>query len=339
MQNTITSQLYRRFIFSGVAICFILLVGTTGYWFIGARGVSLVDCLYMTVITITTIGYGEIIDLSGNPGGRIFTMFIALSGIGVITYTLSNFTAFIIEGELNEAFRRKKMEKVIQKFRNHYIVCGIDREGFHIVSELFQTKRPHVVVDIDRKNIEKILEAFHDKVYVEGDATDNDTLIDAGIVHAKGLFAATGDDNQNLVICLTARQLNPNIRIVARCDDFKNVSKMKKAGADAVVSPTFIGGLRIASEMIRPTAVSFLDIMLRDKEKNLRIEEMPVHETSAGRSVSELEIKKHPNTLLVAIKTPKDWKFNPPDDYIVEAEDTLIVMTTPDDRDEMGKKL
>lgn len=339
MQNTITTQLYRRFIFSGVAICLILVAGTVGYWFIGARGVSLVDCLYMTVITITTIGYGEIIDLTGNPGGRIFTMVIALSGIGVITYTLSNFTAFIIEGELNEAFRRKKMEKMIKKFRDHYIVCGIDGEGYHIVSELYQTKRPHVIVDIDRKNIEKILEAFHDKVYVEGDATDNDTLIGAGIAHAKGLFAATGDDNQNLVICLTARQLNPNIRIAARCNDFKNIEKMKRAGADAVISPTFIGGLRIASEMIRPTVVSFLDIMLRDKDRNLRIEEVPVLETSAGKTISALELKKHLNTLLMAVKTPDDWKFNPPDDYIVRGEDTLIVMTTPEDMIELGKGL
>lgn len=337
MSNNISSEIYKKFLWAGISLVFVLVIGTVGYWFVGRGQYSLMDCLYMTVITIATIGYGEIIDMSGNPAGRGFTIFIALFGIGTLTYILSNFTAFIVEGELNETFRRKRMEKMIKKFRDHYIVCGIEGVGFHIVSELYDTKRPHVIVDIDRKKIEKVLETFQERVYIEGDATDSDTLLKAGIMEAKGLFAVSGDDNQNLVISLTAKQLTPNIRVVARCHDLKNIDKMKKAGADAVVSPTFIGGLRMASEMVRPTVVSFLDIMLRDREKNLRVEEVAVPESFAGKSISDLNLKKYPPILLLAVRTKDDWIFNPSDDYIAGHENSLIFMTTPEERFELEK--
>lgn len=337
MSDNISSQIYKRFIWAGLSLISVLIIGTTGYWFIGKGQYAVLDCLYMTVITIATIGYGEIIDMSGNPSGRVFTIFIALFGIGTLTYILSNFTAFIVEGELNETFRRRKMEKIIKKFKDHYIVCGIEGVGFHIVSELYDTKRPHVIVDIDRKKIEKILEMFHERVYIEGDATDSDTLLKAGIMEAKGLFAVSGDDNQNLVISLTAKQLNPNIRVVARCHDLKNMEKMKKAGADAVVSPTFIGGLRMASEMIRPTVVSFLDIMLRDKEKNLRVEEITVPEPFVGKTVADLQLKRYPNVLLLAVRTKDDWIFNPPDDYVIKPQNALIFMSTTQERQEIER--
>ncbi|MCL4536148.1 MAG: potassium channel protein [Nitrospirae bacterium] len=335
MSNNISSEIYKKFLWAGISLVFVLVIGTVGYWFVGRGQYSLLDCLYMTVITIATIGYGEIIDMSGNPAGRGFTIFIALFGIGTLTYILSNFTAFIVEGELNETFRRRKMEKIIKKFKDHYIVCGIEGVGFHIVSELYDTKRPHVIVDIDRKKIEKILETFQERVYIEGDATDSDTLLKAGIMEAKGLFAVSGDDNQNLVISLTAKQLNPNIRVVARCHDLKNIDKVKKAGADAVVSPTFIGGLRMASEMVRPTVVSFLDIMLRDKDKNLRVEEIPVPESFVGKAIADLQLKKYPNMLLLAVRTKDDWIFNPSDDYVIKPENALIFMATPQERQEM----
>ena len=335
MSNNISSEIYKKFLWAGISLVFVLVIGTVGYWFVGRGQYSLLDCLYMTVITIATIGYGEIIDMSGNPAGRGFTIFIALFGIGTLTYILSNFTAFIVEGELNETFRRRKMEKIIKKFKDHYIVCGIEGVGFHIVSELYDTKRPNVIVDIDRKKIEKILETFQERVYIEGDATDSDTLLKAGIMEAKGLFAVSGDDNQNLVISLTAKQLNPNIRVVARCHDLKNIDKVKKAGADAVVSPTFIGGLRMASEMVRPTVVSFLDIMLRDKDKNLRVEEIPVPESFVGKAIADLQLKKYPNMLLLAVRTKDDWIFNPSDDYVIKPENALIFMATPQERQEM----
>jgi voltage-gated potassium channel len=335
MALNLYSKNYRKFIGAGLLLIVIVAAGTVGYWFIGEKRYSVVDCLYMTFITVATIGYGEIVDMSHNPGGRIFTMFIAISGIGVATYILTNLTAFMVEGEMSEAFRRRKMEKMIGKLKGHYIVCGVEGVGFHVLSELSETRRPYVAVDIDKEKIDKTLEAFRDQLYIEGDATDSDSLHAAGIKRAKGLFAVTGDDNQNLVISLTAKQLNPDIRVVARCWDLKNIEKMKKAGADAVVSPTFIGGLRMASEMVRSTVVSFLDTMLRDREKNLRIEELTVPKSFVGKPVSAICLREYPNTLLLAARTEGEWIYNPAADYILKSGDTLIFMTTPNERDHM----
>jgi voltage-gated potassium channel len=289
----------------------------------------------MTVITVLTIGYGEIIDLSNNPMGRVFTMLIAFSGIGTLTYILSTFTAFVVEGQLKEIFRMKKIDKLIKKFRHHYIVCGIGEEGFYIAKEFNQTQTPCLIIDVGKAEIERVLEKLHEQVFVLGDPTDDNTLLKAGILEAKGLFAVAGDDNQNLVISLTAKQLNPNIKVVAKCSEIKNIEKLKKAGADAVVSPAFIGGLRMASEMIRPTVVSFLDIMLRDKQKSLIIEEIPVPDFFIGKPISAVNLTACPHTLLIAIKTKEGWIYNPPKDYIIAAQNTLIFMTNPEERSEM----
>jgi voltage-gated potassium channel len=158
----------------------------------------------------------------------------------------------------------------------------------------------------------------------------------AGIEKARGLFAVTGDDNQNLVVSLTAKQLNPNLRVVARCNEIKNSQKMKKAGADAIVSPTSIGGLRMASEMVRPAVVSFLDTMLRDREKNLRIEELPVPRSFTGKSLSALNLKRHPHVMLLAVKTGEDWVYRPSENYVIAPESTLVFVTTPEEREELA---
>jgi voltage-gated potassium channel len=330
------SGTYRKFIWAGVILIAVILIGTVGYWFIGDRQYSFVDTLYMTIITISTIGFGEIIDLSGNTAGRIFTIFIAISGVGVLLYFVTNLTALVVEGKLTESFRRRRMEKTAGNSRDHYIVCGLGSVGFYIVNELRATKKTYVIVDANKKNIERSLELLKDEVFIEGDATDSDTLLKAGIEKAKGLFAVTGDDNQNLVVSLTAKQLNPNLRVVAQCNEIKNNQKMRKAGADAIVSPTSIGGLRMASEMVRPTVVSFLDTMLRDRERNLRVEELPVPGSFTGKSLSALNLKRHTHALLLAVKTREDWVYNPSENYVISPESTLIFMTTPEGREELA---
>jgi len=330
------SGTYRKFIWAGVILIAIILIGTVGYWFIGGKQYSFVDTLYMTIITISTIGFGEIIDLSGNTADRIFTIFIAISGVGVLLYFVTNLTALVVEGKLTESFRRRRMEKTAGNSRDHYIVCGLGSVGFYIVNELRATKRPYVIVDANKKNIERSLELLKDEVFIEGDATDSDTLLKAGIEKAKGLFAVTGDDNQNLVVSLTAKQLNPNLRVVAQCNEIKNSQKMRKAGADATVSTTSIGGLRMASEMVRPTVVSFLDTMLRDRERNLRVEELPVPGSFTGKSLSALNLKRHTHALLLAVKTREDWVYNPSENYVISPENTLVFMTTPEGREEFA---
>ena len=264
----------RRFIWCGAFLLAIILTGTVGYWLVTGRHYSFIDALYMTFITITTIGFGEVIDLSGNPGGRLFTIFIAISGIGALTYLVTNLTGLVVEGSLTESFRRRKMEKTVNSYRDHFIICGFGAVGAYIADELQSTRRPYVIVDEDKAVVERAIQALPERIVLEGDATNNDILIRAGVERAKGLFAVTGDDNRNLVISLTARQINHAVRVVARCTDIRNDAKIKRAGADAVVSPGFSGGLRMASEMLRPAVVSFLDMMLREQDQNLRVEEI-----------------------------------------------------------------
>jgi voltage-gated potassium channel len=337
--SNIYTHFYGKLVISGILLVVIVLTGTVGYRLLGGEQYTLFDGFYMTLITISTIGYGEIVDFSGNPSGRIFTIFIALSGIGVLFYMLSNLTAFFVEGEMTEFFRRRKMEKMIGKLKDHYIVCSIGMVGRHIVNELNSTKRPLVIIESEKENIEKLPDEFKGQFIIEGAATDDDILLKAGIENAKGLFAVTADDHHNLVISLTARHLNSNMKIVACCNELKNMGKIKKAGADSVVSPNFIGGLRMASEMIRPQVVTFLDTMLRDRDKNLRIEELPLPDEHAGKMLSTLDVKKSHHILLLAIKTKADWVYAPADDYIVEKGDTLIFMTTPDEKNELDKFL
>ena len=319
------------------ALAIVLLIGTMGYLIIGGGRYSIVDCLYMTVITITTVGYGEIIDLSNKPMGRAFTMFIAFSGIGIAAYLFSNVTAFMVEGRLQEIFWRRKMERVIGKLKQHYIICCVEGVGFYIARELNSTHRPYVIVDHDKARAERVIGNLENELFLEGDPTDSDLLIKAGINKAQGLFAVTGDDNENLVISLTAKTLNSGVKVVAACNDLKNMEKIKKAGADAIVSPSFIGGLRIVSEMIRPTVVSFLDTMMRDQEKNLRIEEISISESFVNKPIKTLSLKKYPNILLLAIRGKEGWVYNPGEDYILKKDDILVIMTTPEEKSELER--
>jgi len=330
-------QFIRRNLSLFAALFTILMVGTVGYSIIGEGRYSIIDCLYMTVITVTTIGFGEIIDLSHSPGGRVFTMFIALSGVGIAAYFLSNVVDFMVEGRLQEAFWRRKMEREIGKLKKHYIVCCVDGVGSYIVKELYSTQRPYVIVDNDKTKAERIIGGLKNELFVEGDAADSDILTRAGINEALGLFAVTGDDNENLVISLTAKTLNSKIKVVAACNDVKNMEKIKKAGADAVVAPSYIGRLRIVSEMVRPTVVSFLDTMMRDTERNLRIEEISVSEAFVGRPIKGLDLKKYPGTLLLAVKGREGWIYNPDENHILKQGDALIIMTTPGERFELER--
>ncbi len=293
----------------------------------------------MVFFTVTTIGFGETIELTANPAGRIWTIVIALSGIGVLFYGLSNATAFFVEEEITKTLRRRKMDKQIDKLKDHFIVCGAGLVGYHVIAELISTEMDSVVVEIDGGHLEKIRSEFPEQLVVEGNATEEKVLLKAGIERAKGLFAVTEDDNQNLVISLTARHLNSGLKIVSRCIELEHVEKMKKAGADSVISPNFIGALRMATEMVKPTVVSFLDTMLRDQEKNLRVEEYTVPEAMHGKAISDLPLQDCKYILLMAIKSDKEWVYAPGMDYTLDGGDTLIFMATPQERRELGRLL
>ncbi|MEA2104611.1 MAG: potassium channel protein [Candidatus Cloacimonadota bacterium] len=338
MNNNISQEISKKLLWAGITLIMVILLGTIGYSIIDqGEDTPLIDCLFMTVITISTIGYREVINLSGNSSGKIFTMFLAFSGIGILTYVFSTLAAFAVEGALKETFRRKRMEKRIKKLSNHFIICGINRVGLHIAKELSSTNRDFVVIEQDKSLIEDVINQYPDWLYIEGEGMDDNVLLRAGIERATGLFASMDDDHKNIVISLTSRQLNPELKIIAGNYDPLNRAKIIRAGANNVISPDFIGGLRMASEMIRPAAVSFLDIMLRDKDKNLRVEDFIISEKYFGKKILDLNIAKFSNSLLLAVRSESNWIYNPGETYIINENDILVMMTTPEEREKILK--
>jgi voltage-gated potassium channel len=317
---------YRRVQIGAMLLVAIHVIGTLGYLYIGGEHATVVDALYMTFITVATIGYGEVIDLSHSPGGRVFTMLIAFAGIGTLSYLFSTFTAFILETNLNQAYRRRRMERKIAELSGHYIVCGIGRVGSCVADELHKTEHDFVVIDPNEDKLAAYADKTGHHMYLVGDASDDSVLIGAGVERCKGVFAVAGDDSKNLVISLSSRQLNPGARIVARVHDPRNTEKTRRAGADEIVSPDFIGGLRLASAMLRPHAVSFMDMMLRTND-GLRVGEVAVPAAFAARSVSTF--RQCRDWILVAIRAGEQWHFNPDPDMLVEPGQVLIAILNP----------
>lgn len=292
----------------------LVIVGVIGYRLLGGPQWSFIDCLYMTVITLTTVGYGETHDMSNQPEMRVFTMFILLSGFGTMTYAFSTLTSFLIEGELNGYLRRRRMSQGISNLQGHFIVCGMGETGTHVVEELKRTRRPFCCIDKSPERMARLLE-HADFLNLVEDATDDEVLVRAGISRAAGLLACLGSDKDNLFLTLTARQMNPSLRIVAKATDLKVFAKLQKAGADSVVSPQNIGGLRLVSEMVRPHVVGFLDKMLREQKETIRIEEVVLSAGSgmAGKTIEKSGIRAQTGLLILAIKDPNSvgYTYNP----------------------------
>ncbi len=323
----------RRIYVSLIMFAAVYLVGVAGFKIFSGSEVSLLDCVYMTAITISTIGYSEVVDMSQNPAGRIFTIAFIILSLGTIAFAVSSITAFIVEGELKNILGRRRMEKDIAKLKDHYIVCGSDETAQTIIRELIQTRRDFIVVEPSKDKLDR-LAVLGNLLYIQEDPAEDTTLIRAGIERAKGIFPCLATDEVNLFVTITARSLNPRLRIVAKGLDPKSHDKIRRAGADSVISPTFIGGMRMVSEMVRPAVVSFLDMMLRDREKGLRVEEIEISKGSplAGKTIGEAQIAGKTGALLVAVRKAGTtaYEFNPPADRRIEEEDVLIFMGNPE---------
>ena len=325
------ADLLRRLKLAGLTFLTIMIIGMVGYSHIG--NASWLDAFYMTSITIATIGFREVVDLNNSPAGKIFTVFLAFSGIGVFTYFLSNLSALFIEGDLRKSYYKIKRMKKINKMEGHYIISGCGRVGRNIALELFDSDRKFVITDLDEKVLDKFIPEIPETPFVSGDSTNDEFLESLNIGKAAGIFVCAKDDNTNLVICITARQLNSDIRIITRISDVAHTSKMRRAGADSIVSPNYIGGLRMASEMVRPTVASFITEMvtMSDGEvtHNLRMEEVKVSKEFDGKTVEELPTSGCDATMVLAIKTLNGWVYNPKKDQKLSIGDQVILMTTP----------
>lgn len=301
----------------------ILIIGTIGFYFIEKW--SLVDSFYTTITTLTTVGYGDYTPKTTQ--GKIFTVFIIIFGVGTMLYSFGLISEVIIEDRLRRILGRGKLEKMIDKMNNHYIICGCGRIGFLICRELAAEKVPFVVID----NSPEIIQKIQDEriIYCKGDATQDKVLIEAGIKRAKGIVCVLPSDAENLYVILTAKELNHDIFILSRSEEEESEHRLLRAGANRVVSPYTLGGTRMAMAILRPAMLDFIEITTRRQSLELRMEELAVGDGSPiiGKSLEESGIRQRYGLIIVAVKKDSGKMFfNPLANYIIAKGDRLIAM-------------
>ena len=305
------------------AFAAIIVGGTGGYMAI--EGWSFLDALYMTVITITTVGYAEVHLLS--TAGRIFTMFLVIGGVGGALYALTAIIQYIVEGNIRMTWGRRRMEAKIEKLKGHFILCGYGRVGQRIARTFKEEGAPFVVIDSNPETIAQAEQAGY--LHVLGDATSDEVLRKAGIGHARGLVAAIGSDVDNTYIALSARQLRPDLFIEARTSSEEAEKKLKKAGADRIISPYSIGARRMAMLALRPAVVDFIDTVTYRRGRELQMENIAVADTSLLVGITVKETRQRTKAAILAI-SKKGGKLiaNPPEEETIEAGDALITIGT-----------
>ena len=321
-------NLRRRLTLALLLLLIIVIGAAAGYRLLGGPKVTTLDAIYMAVITVATVGYSEVVETRANPPLRVFNIFVIFFGIGIMLYVFSASTAFVVEGEFKDIFRRRRLLKQMRNLKDHFIVCGAGETGHYVVQELLKTGNRFVVIDHDDGRLAKIQHLGEFPV-LNGDASEEEVLETAGLSKARGVATVLPDDKDNLMVTVTARQKNPKVRIVARCIDARRADKLMKAGANATVSPNMIGGLRLASELIRPHVVGFLDLMLKEQSKTLRVEEISVSEESpwVGKTIHESEIHRRFELLALALRKPNgETAYNPQGDTVLVVGDVLLVM-------------
>ena len=336
VRQTAASPTVRRVLYALGAVWTVIVGGGLVLWALGRGRWTLGDALYMSVISVSTVGFSELPGIDRVPGAREVTVAVILAGLGSVAFFQSALTAMIVEGVIGQAWRRNRMKKSIDALSGHVVVAGVGSTGRHVVEELLATGTPFVVIDRNHEHLARMSEelAAGRMLYVHGDATEDHTLLDAGIARAAGVIAALTHDRDNLFVTLSARALNANARIVTKVVESEAVPKMMRAGATATVSPNIIGGRRMASELLRPEVVEFLDQMLRDRERTLRLEEVVVPDRSPyiGRVLRDVPIRRSTNALVVAVRD-RDRKFhyNPGSDHVIEGGTVLVVLGATSD--------
>jgi voltage-gated potassium channel len=320
------NRLTRRFLFIVLAITATLLTGTVGFTLID--GWPPFDAFYMTLTTMTTVGYGEIHELS--KAGRVFNSFLIFFGVTTIFIAIGAMTQTIIELEFGDLLGKRRNKRMIDQLTDHYIICGYGRVGRGAANELLHAGVPFVVVDIDPERVERAMTAG--MLAVAGDSTRDETLRQVGINRARGLVAALATDADNLFVLLSAKGLNSKIYVAARAAEEGAEEKMRRAGADAVFAPYSITGHRLAQSLLRPHVVQFLDFGTKDVGEDIAIEQVRVSEASqmAAKTIREMQLGRDVGVIVMAIrKSDGHMIFNPPADTGVHGGDYLIVMGRP----------
>ncbi len=327
----------KKIITSIIILLLILAYGTSGYMLI--EGTNLTDAVYMTVISITTVGFSEVIPLS--PAGKYFTIFLIFGGVGLFLFIVSLITQAMVEGGLQTFLGRRHMEKKLAVLKDHYIVCGFGRIGKVISKILHENRRTFVIIENNPDEIATIENLGY--LVLRGDSTSDDILKMAQIDNAKGLIAVTSSDADNVYIILSARVLKPDIYILARSSGKKGAeTKLLRSGANKVFSPYEIGARRMAQSLVRPTVIDFIDLTVHDGELGLRLEELRVSEKAAfsEKTLKESGIRSEFDLIVVAIKREKgEMLFNPSPDTEILTGDILVVLGEHTNIQGLEKKL
>jgi voltage-gated potassium channel len=306
-----------------IILILIIAVGTIGYRVL--EGWSLIESLYTTITTLSTVGYGDFHPRT--TAGRLFTIVIIIIGVGTMLYSVGLLAETVVEDRLRAIMGRGKLEKVIEKIHGHHIICGCGRIGYLICRELKDEGVPFVVVDSNQEVLQKIEDEGY--LYVKGDATHDRTLMAAGIKRAKGIVCALPTDAENLYVILTARELNQDIFILSRSEEEESEHRLLRAGANRVMSPYTLGGMRMAMAILRPAMLDFIEITTSRQSLELRMEEVAVCEGSPviGKTLGESEIRQKYGLIIVAVKKDTGRMiFNPVATYVIEKGDMLIAM-------------
>lgn len=308
--------------YSVSALVTLTIAGTAGYALI--EGWPLLDALYMTVITLGTVGFREVYELSDR--GKIFTILLIIFGAGILAYTIGSIAQFMVEGQLKRFIGRRKVEKQIDQLRDHYIVCGFGRIGSIICRELADRPVPFVIIERQPHTCERIEREGY--LYIAGNATEDDILMTAGIERARGLITVVSSDTDNVYITLTARGLKPDLFILARAGEEGSEKKLARAGASKVISPYTIGATRMAQAVLRPSVVDFIEIATAGQNLELQIEEIRIAPESrlAGLTLAASGIRKDHGLIIVGIRNSGGMLFNPGHDAVLAAGDTLIAL-------------
>ncbi len=307
-----------------------IILGTVGFIFL--EGMTFFQAVYLTIATITTVGYGDAVPHTLT--GKILTMVLMVAGVGVALYFASTVVASVIEGEMAEAFGRRKMERKIRTLREHIIICGAGRVGQQVIERLKKEDVQFVVVEKDLEIIHRL--RSEGVLAVNGDATEDSLLMDLGIQHARGLITALPDDAQNIFVTLTSKGLNPKAQVVARMDRIESESKFRRAGADKVISPAILGGRRMAITMLKPGTCEYVDTLFYDKHFEMEIEEILVGPGSGliGETLHSSAIREATGIIVLAIVRDGSVISNPGPAERMQEGDVLIALGS---REQMGK--
>lgn len=302
-----------------VSLVTLLVGGTAGFMLI--EGWDLTDSLYMALITLTTVGFSEVRPLS--PTGRHFMIVFLMVGVATVGFSLSTVVNYLFEGQMLATVRRRRTERIMRRMKNHYVVCGAGDIGREVVHEFRRTGTPHVVVELDPDHSELATET--ETVFVTGDAAEESVLQEARIGDARGLIAVLPSDAANVFVTLTARQLNPDLMIVAKATDHQATDKLRRAGATRVITPSEIAGRRIASSVLRPTVVNFLDVIVDDSTMSMRMEEFIITERSplANQTLREANLGQHTGAIVLTITDSRGNARTDPSQQVVVANTTI----------------